>query len=346
MRETPAMSSEPTPPVAPRHAVTLTAHGDARIDPWFWLQERDNPEVRAYLEAENAYTKARLAHTEPLQRRLYDEIVARIQETDASAPARKAPFEYLTRTVEGQQYAIHCRRPIGAPEQEHVLLDENVEAANHEFFELGGLAVSPDQQLLAYAADLTGGERLQLRFRDLATGDDLPDVVTDTYYGLAFANDNRTVFYTRVDDAMRPWQVWRHTVGTPTDSDALVFEEPDDHYFLNVGRTRSSAFVVISLESKLTTESLVIDADDPTASPRIVAAREHGVEYAIDHHAGPDGGEFYIVTNADGAENFKLMAAPAARPDRAQWRDVVPHRPEVRLDDVDVFSDHLVLSER
>ncbi|MFN8036596.1 MAG: S9 family peptidase [Acidimicrobiia bacterium] len=346
MPDSPPSSAAPRPPLAPRRPVTLEAHGDTRVDPWFWLRDRDNPDVRAYLEAENAYTKAMLAHTAGFQERLFREVVDRIQETDSSAPVRKAPFQYYTRTVEGLQYAIHCRAALAAPDEEQVLLDENVMVGGHEFFELGNLAMSPDQQLMAWGADFTGGERLELRFRDLATGDDLPDVVTDTYYGLAFANDNRTVFYTRVDDAMRPYQVWRHTVGTPAAADVLVYEEPDDHYYVNVGRTRSGDFVVIGLESKLTSESRVIPTSDPTAPPRVVAAREHRVEYAIDHHAGPGGGELYIVTNADGAENFKLMVAPVASPERAHWREVVPHRPDVRLDDADVFANHLVLSER
>jgi oligopeptidase B len=361
LRETPAVH-EPaaTPPVAPRRPHRLRAHGDERVDDWYWLRDRDDPEVREYLEAENAYTEAATAATEELRKRLYDEIVGRVQETDVSAPVRKGPYEYFTRTIEDRQYDVSCRRHAGHAElpdafatpgtgspDEHILLDQNELAAGHEFFALGGFAVSPDQSLLAYSVDVTGAERYELRFRDLAAGADLGDVVPDVYYGLAWANDNRTVFYTRPDDAMRPWQVWRHVLGTPASGDVLVRQEDDDRFYASVGRTRTGRLVALAFESKLTSEVWLIDADAPDTSPRVVEPRVQGVEYHVEHHASAGHGDYlYVLTNADGAQDFKLMVAPTANPARDGWREVVPHRPDVRLEGVEAFAGHLVVSER
>ena len=353
------MSELPVPPVAARRPAVLTAHGDERVDDWFWLRERDNPDVRAYLEAENAYTEAVSAPLAPLRERLFEEIKSRVQETDASAPVRRGEHEYFSRTVEGRQYAIHCRRPAGTPglpdpdaepgtePGEVVLLDENELADGHEYFALGGFAPSRDQDWLAYAVDTTGGERYELRFRSLETGDDVPETVPDVYYGLAWGNDDRTVFYTRPDDAMRPWQVWRHTIGTPVAEDALVLQEDDDRFYAGVRRTRTGAFVVIDLGSKITSEVWLVDADDPTSEPRLVTPRVQGVEYSVEHHATEDTpGRLFVLTNDGGAENFKLMEAPVASPGRESWTEIVPHRPDVRLEAVHAFAGHLARSER
>jgi len=333
----------------------LHAHGDERIDDWFWLRDRDDPEVIAYLEAENAYARAALAPTETLQEELYREIVGRVQETDASAPARKGPWAYYSRTVEGLQYAVRCRRPAGAPDGtdetgllgEAVLLDENVLAQGHDYFALGGFAVSPDHALLAYSTDITGGERYELRFRDLTTGDDLRDVIPDTYYGLAWAVDSRTVLYVRPDAAVRPWQVWRHTLGAEPASDALVYQEDDDRFFVSVGETRTGRYLLVTTDSKMTSEVHFLDAADPGGPLRVVEPRRQGVEYAVEHHrSARHGDRFFVLTNSDGAENFKLMVAPIASPGRASWEEVVGHRRDVKLDDVDAFGHYLVLSER
>jgi oligopeptidase B len=334
-------------PVAAPRPVELTRHGDVRIDPYYWLRERENREVIDYLEAENAYTAEVLAPTQALQDRIFDEIRNRVQETDVSPPARKGPWDYFTRTFEGSQYALHGRRPAGSPdgEDETVLLDENVLADGLDFFSLGGLALSPDQRRLAYAFDDDGGEQHTLRFRDLDTGGDLPDVIDGVYYGLAWANDDATIFYVRPDDAMRPFQVWRHTLGT--DDDVLVYEEMDERFFVSVGRARSGGTIVLSSDSKLTSESRLLDPDDPTAPARVVEPRTDDLEYDVEHHVAADGAEqLFVLTNADGATNFKLVRAPVDAPGRASWTDVVGHRDDVKLDGVDVFRDFLVLSER
>jgi oligopeptidase B len=346
------------PPRAPARPVTLDHNGDARVDPWFWLRERDNPDVLAYLEAENAYTEAALAHTGRLRAVVYDEIVGRVRETDASAPVRRGNFEYFVRTIEGRQYDVHCRRPSGdavlpdpdappgAPDGEQVVLDENELARDHDYLAVGDLALSPDQTLAAYTVDTTGGERYDLRFRDLTADGDLPDLVGDVYYGLAWANDGRTVLYTRPDDAMRPWQVWRHELGTPADTDALVYQEDDDRFGVSVCRARTGRLLVITSASKVTTEVWLVDADRPAAPARIVEPREQGHEYHVEPHDGPAGERLYVLTNRDGAENFALAVTPATSPGRPNWKVVVDHRPDVRVDDVDAFAGHLVLSER
>jgi oligopeptidase B len=335
--------------MAPRRPHVLRAHGDERVDEWYWMRDRDDPDVIMYLEAENQYAKEALAHTEELQERIFEEITNRIQQTDVSAPARRGRWDYFSRTIEGLQYPIHGRRPAGAApgETEVVLLDENAVAGDSAFFSLGAFAISANQRLLAYSTDYSGSERYELRFRDIERGVDLTDVVPDTYYGTAWANDDRTVFYTRPDDAMRPWQVWRHELGTPAEHDVLVYQEDDERYFVDVERTRTGNYLLITSHSKVTTEVRFVSADAPTETPRVVAQRRPGVEYLVEHHRSrTDGDRFYIVTNDDGAENFKLMLTPVDSPGREHWREVVAHRSDVRLDAVDAFAGHLVLSER
>ncbi len=337
----------PTPPRAAQRPVELVRHGDVRIDPWFWLRDRDDPDVLAYLHAENDYAEAFLAASDPLREVLFDEIRARVQETDISPPVRKGAWEYFARTFEGSQYAVHGRRPAGSAEDEaeQILLDENELGRDLDYLSVGGLALSPDQSLLAYAYDRDGGERQTLRFRDLTTGAELPDVVDDVSYGLAWANDGRTIFYVRADAAMRPHEVRRYTLGT--DTDVCVFAEADERFYVSVGRSRSGGVILISSESKRTSEMHLVDPDEPERPPRIVEPRTPGLEYTVDHHCDSTGrATLFIATNADGAENFKVMTAPAATPGRSQWVDFLGHRAEVKIDDVDVFRDAVVISER
>jgi oligopeptidase B len=338
-----------TPPAARRVPHELTEHGDVREDDWYWLRNRDDPEVIAYLEAENAYADAALAPLASLRSRIFDEIKGRVQETDESAPVAEGVWEYTSRTVEGLQYALHCRRPRGCgPETANVVLDENVLAGDHDYFSLGGFEVTPDHSVLAYAVDFTGGERYTLRFRDLATGNDLPDVVENVTYGLAWADDGRTCFYVRPDDAMRPNEVWRHTLGTPADDDVLVLQEDDERFYVGVERTRSGRFVLVDVSSKLTSEVWFVPTASPAGELQVIEPREQGHEYAVEHHWSEAlGDRFLILTNQGGrARNFELVAAPTASPGRADWTPLVPHRDDVKLDSVTAFADHLVLSER
>jgi oligopeptidase B len=320
------------------------------VDDWYWLRDKDDPAVIDHLKAENAYTEAATAHTADLRQRLFDEMVARIEETDLSVPARKGPWLYYSRTVEGSSYGIHCRRPADGPEDaEEVILDENALADGHEYFALGNLAVSPDHRWLAYSTDTTGAERYTMRFVDLTTGGESAESLEDTSYGMAWANDNATVFVIRVDAAMRPYQLWRHRVGAEPAGDVLVYEEPDERFYLGVGRTKDDQFVLLGLDSKVTSEYRVLPADDPGGDFTLVEGRRQGIEYSVDHDRGDrDGGRagrFLIVTN-DGAEDFRLMEAPDDRPGRRAWSEVIPGRPGVRLDAVDPFAGHLVVYER
>jgi len=341
--------SEPSPPRARREPHLLTAHGDDRVDDWYWLRDRDNPEVIKLLEAENAYADAILAPTDALRDRIFAEIKGRIQETDESAPVLRGVWEYTSRTVKGLQYASHWRRARGAPAAAAaLLLDENELAGDGEYFALGGFELSPDDAIVAYAVDFTGAERYTLQFRDLATGADLDDVVDDVYYGLAWADDARTCFYVRPDDAMRPFEVWRHTLGTPAAADVLVYREDDERFFVDLGRTRSGRFILIDVSSKLTSEVWFVPTDTPEATPRVIALREHGHEYGVEHHWSEERGDrFLIVTNQSGnARNFELVAAPCVDPERQYWTPLVRHRADVKLDAVDAFAEHLVLTER
>ncbi len=355
MTESVQTSSIPTaPPIAKRVPAERLTHGHLVMDEYAWMRNRDDdPDVIAYLEAENAWTKAQMAHTAKRQEALFEEIRARIQETDLSVPVRKGDWWYYSRTVEGMQYAIHCRKPAfdkgerrdvepGNDVAEQVMLDQNVLAGDSEFFALGAFDLSPKDDLLAYSTDTTGGEVYTMAFRNLDTGKDLADQIPGTYYGTAWGNDNTTFFYVKPDEAMRPYQLWRHSLGTPVTDDVLVYEEPDERFYLGVGTTKDEHYLVLHLGSKMTDECRLLSADEPTGEFQLVEARQQGVEYGVEHH----GDRFFIVTNADGAENFKLMEAPDTAPSRSNWTEVIAHRPDVHLSGIDVFANYLVLFER
>jgi len=319
----------------------LQKHGDTRIDPYFWLRQRANPEVVAHLAAENEYADLVMAPTNGLQEKIYEEIVGRIQQTDVSPPIFFKGYWHYTRTVEGLDYEIHCRRKGSMDAPEEVELDCNLVAEGHEYFELGYVDRSPDENVLAYAIDFSGKELHQLRFRDLRTGQDLEDVLEDVYYGSAWAADSNTFFYVRPDGAMRPYQVWRHVLGTPEDEDGLVFQEDDERFEVSVELTKSERFVIISSTSQVTSESWFMPAEDPVSAPRLIEGRRHGIEYSVDHQ----GDGFVILTN-DGARNFRLIAAPIDRPGRDAWTEIVPERKGVRLNATDVHVNHIVLGQR
>jgi oligopeptidase B len=329
------------PPVAPARPKVLESHGDRRVDPYYWLREKGSPEVTAYLEAENAYADAVMAPTAALQEALYREIVGRIEETDTSAPTFYKGWWTYTRTVEGLDYEIYCRRPGSMDEPEEVLLDGNALAQGHDYFDLGFAERSPDENLMAYAADFDGSELHELRFRDLTTGSDLSDVVHGVYYGAAWSADSRTFFYTKTDAAMRPFQVWRHTLGAPSDQDVLVLQEDDEHYELSVELSKSERYIIFTSSSQVTSECRFLRSDEPDRDPLLVEARRHGIEYSIDDQED----RFLILTN-DGATDFRMMAAPVSNPGRAAWQEIVPEREGVRLNFIDVHIRHVVLGER
>jgi oligopeptidase B len=324
--------------------------GETVEDPYAWLRDADDPDVRRHLEAENAWTEARLAPLADLREQLFTEIRSRINETDLSVPVVVDGWAYYSRTVEGRQYPIHCRRPAPAdaaallvpdPESEEILLDENAEAEGHDFFELGVYEVSRDHRHLLWAADVEGDETFTLRVRDLATGAELPDVIEAVSYGSAWALDHRTFFYVRHDDAHRPYQLWRHRLGDDPALDVCVHTETDERFFLSVGRDKDDAYIHLALSSAITDEVHVLAADDPTGEFRVIEPRRQGVEYAASHQVD----RFVIITN-DGAENFRIVTAPEATPGREHWEELIGARDDVMVTGLEVFEDHLVVSER
>jgi oligopeptidase B len=338
------------PPVAERRPTVLSAHGDSRVDDWYWLRDRDDAGVLALLEAENAYTASVTAHLEPLVDQLYSDMLAKIQLTDVSYPSPRGAYAYYSRTVEGLEHPIFCRRPSGSPlpdadpgredEWETVLLDENQMAAGLDYFSIGDTAVSPDQRLLAYAVDVSGGERMTVRIRDIEAGTDLADEIENAYYGLAFAG-NGTLFYTRPDDAMRPHQIWRHRLGADPSSDVLVWQEDDEHFFLRVGSTKDEEYILLGAASNVTAEWRLVPTSTPESEPIVIEPRRQGVTYAVEHHRG----EILVLSNDD-ALNFAVHRAPAANPSRPNWRVLLPHREDVRIDGIDVVDGYLLIEER
>ncbi len=323
------------PPIASRRPTERHLHDDLVIDDYFWMRDRRDPEVIAYLEAENAYTEAMTDHLELLRRQIFDEIKERTQESDLAVPAKRGEYWYSTRTEEGRPYRLWVRMAGGPDGEETVLLDENIAADGHDYFRLANFSVSPDAVTVGYCLDTDGGERYTTRFRDAATLVDLDDEIPNTSYGAAWASDSVHYFYTVTDAAMRPWQVWRHRLGTPASSDVLVRQEDDDRYYLSVHRSRSGAFIFIGAESAITSDVQAIPADDPWADPMQVLPRIEGVEYAVDHR----GDEFWIVTN-DHAVDGRLIRVPAVGGDPIE---VMPHVAGSKLKALDCFADHVVV---
>ena len=334
------MQTEPKFPIAEKKPEKLVKHNDERIDNYFWLRNQEDPEVIAYLEAENDYTKAKMASTEGLQKKLYDEILSRIKETDLSVPYRKGDYSYYSRTEEGKDYPIYCRKQGSLDTQEEIILDQNKLAEGYEYFSIGILSVSPNHNILAYSVDTSGAEQYTLFFLDLTTRKLYAESIPNTYYSSAWGNDNQTFFYTKIDDTNRPYQLWRHTLGSNA-ADVLVYQEDDESFFLSVGKTRSQAYILMDLDSQITSEVHYLNADNPTGEFQIIAPREAGIEYGIEHHSD----RFYITTNEE-AINFKLMEVPVTAPGKENWQVVIPHREDIMLSGVSAFEDHLIIFER
>jgi oligopeptidase B len=329
-----------TPPVAKIIPKQLELHGDTRVDNYFWLRDRSDVDVIPYLEAENRYTEDVMASTKSLQEGLYHEILGRIQETDLSVPVQRDDYFYYTRTEEGKAYSIQCRKRGGLDQPEQVLLDANVLAEGQKYFRLGNFAVSPDHRLLAYSTDVEGDEAYTIYVKDLESGEALADRIPNTYYTLEWANDNRTFFYTVLDEAKRPYRAFRHELGA-VEPDTLVYQEDDGRFNLGLVKTRSRRFIFIELASPLTSELRYLDAADPRGEFRVMLPRRHGVEYDATHH-----GEYFYIRTNDGAKNFRLMRAHVAAPSSEEWHEVIPARAEVTIEGVDSFEDHLAVYER
>jgi oligopeptidase B len=316
-------------------------HGERRQDDYFWLRQKDDPEVAAYLQAENAYATAMLKPMEPFQEALYAEMLARIKEDDESVPYRHGRYVYYSRTEKGKQYPIYCRRAATPEAPEEVTLDLNALAEGRPFLSLGVSTVSDDGQLLAYSLDYTGFREYTLFVKDLRTGGLLPDRV-ERVSSAAWAADGLTLFYVTEDHAKRPYRLFRHRLGTAAGDDALLYEETDELFRLGVWRSRSRAFLLAASRSFTSAEARLLPAAHPTGAWRVLAPREKDHEYDVDH-----GGDFfYIRTSGGGRRNFRLVRAPVSDPGPERWEELIPHRETVMLEDVDVFADHYVVHER
>jgi oligopeptidase B len=340
------------PPRAEKKPVSSTWHGVQLVDDYAWLRaknwqevmrhpDRLEAEIRAHLEAENAYTAVVMAPTTALQEQLFLEMKARIKEDDSSVPQPDGGWAYYSSFVTGGQYPRICRRPRDGGD-EIILIDGNAESQGHSYWSLGAVSHSPDHALLAYAIDDKGSELYTVRFRDLATGKDLADEITETRGGVVWAKDSRTVFYVRLDENQRPMTVLRHVLGQPSSADELVYAEEDTGFYVGVSETQSGDYILIDVHDHQTSEVRFIDAAQPASAPRLVAPRETGLEYGVEHN----GDLFYLITNADGAEDFKIVTAPVADPSRANWKDLIGHKAGRLILDTTVFKRHIVRLER
>jgi oligopeptidase B len=328
----------PAPPFAKIVPKALTALGDTRIDDYYWLRDKEEPEVLSYLEEENEYTAAAMKDTERLQIELYDEMLARIQEDDVDVPHRKGSYEYYNRMEKGRPYPIYCRRK-GNSGKEEILLDQNEMAEGFPFFALGNFQVSPNEELLAYSTNTDGDETYTLHVRNLATGTDYADAIPNTYYSVAWSADDRAVFYVTVDPAKRPYRIWRHPLGAA--EDALIYEETDERFEISLETSRDGKLIFIESESKITSEVRYLRADDATGEFRIIWPRREDVLYDVQAH----GDRLFVRTN-DGAKDFRLVEVLISAPDPALAKEVLPARDSVFLEDIEVFQHHLVAFER
>lgn len=328
-----------SPPAAKRVPREIAMHGDTRMDEYYWLRDRNNPDTIAYLEAENQYTASAMEPAADLQEKLYNEILGRIKEDDTSVPVRKDAWFYYTRTERGQPYGISCRKYASLRAPEEILLDANLLAAGRNYFRIGAFSVSPRHNLLAYSIDSAGDEAYTVYVKDLRTGALLSDSIVNTYDTLEWANDNATFFYTVLDEAKRPYRVYRHVLGFKTDE--LIYEEQDARFWMGLSKSRSGRFIYIELHSKLTSEIRYVRASDPLSELRVVLPRVQGVEYGLADH-----GEYFYIRTNHSAKSFRLMRTAIDAPSDTNWEEVIPERVGITIERVDTFESFLVLSER
>ncbi len=331
------------PPIAKKITTNLTMHGDSRLDEYYWLNDRDNPEVIAYLNQENEYYQSLTAHTKPFQEKLFKEMKGRIKEDDSSVPYKSNGYWYKTRFEKGMEYPIYsrCKETLEAPDE--TIFDGNEMAKGHDYFKLGGIAVSPNNELAAYGVDTVSRRQYTLRIKNLKSGYIHEEEIENTTGGGVWANDNKTLFYTKKDPVtLRSDKIFKHVLGTSTAEDILVFEEKDDTFSTFIYRTKSKKYLVIGSFSTLTSEFQILPTDNPNGEFKMFSPRERGLEYTIFHYAD----DFYILTNKDGATNFKLMKVGENDTTADNWQEFIPHRVDVLLEDIDIFEDYYVLSER
>lgn len=328
-------------PVAKTVPKELSIHGDTRNDEYYWLNQREDPEVIAYLNSENEYREQMTSHIKTFQGKLFEEIKGRIKQDDESVPYKENGYFYITRFETGKEYAIYSRKKGSLDAKEEIMLDANELAKPYKYYAVGNRAVSSNNKILAYGEDTLSRRIYTLRFKNLETGKMLPDVIPNTSGGAVWANDNQTIFYSVKDDALRPYKVFKHKLGTPASADVEVFHEADETFASGVYKTKSKRYIVIASFQTLSTEYRVLDADKPDGAFKIIQPRTRGLEYSMDHY----GDKFYIRTNLD-AKNFRLMETPVTATTKENWKEVIPNRDDVLLEGMEIFEDYLVLSER
>lgn len=337
------LESKVKTPIAKRIPKQLEKHDDLRIDDYFWLNERENPEVVNYLNCENEYYETLTAHTKDFQKSLFEEMKGRIKEDDASVPYKYNGYWYITRYEIGKGYPIFSRKKENLDAEEEILMDCNIEASKHDYYKVRGLSISPDNKFLAYGEDTVSRREYIIRIKNLETGEIFSDCIENTTGSSTWANDNKTLFYTRKDpETLRSHQIKKHFLGTAVTNDLLVYEETDDTFDTFVYRTKSEKFIVIGNSSTLTSEYRFLNADTPNEQFTMLQKRSRGLEYGIDHYDG----HFYILTNADEAVNFKLMKASETNTKKEAWETIIDHREDTLIEDIDVFKDYLIITER
>lgn len=321
----------------------LEKHGDIRIDKYYWLNNPDDPEVIDYLNAENEYYEKMTAHTNDFKISLFEEMKSRIKEDDQSVPYKLNGYYYITRYEKGQDYPIYSRKKGSLDAEEEILFNVNEMAKGYSYYKLGGINVSEDNKLVSFGVDTLSRRKYDIFIKNLETGEIYPERIPLTTGGSTWGSDNKTLFYTRKDEkTLRANEIYRHTLGTDPSEDELVYTEEDETFGAYVYKTKSRKFIVIGSYSTLTSEYRILSADNPTGDFEVFQPRERGLEYSISHYAD----DWYVVTNKDKALNFKLMKTPVGKTTKENWEDMIPHRDDVLIEDVDIFKDYLVVSER
>jgi len=339
---TPERATDVEPPAPEKRPVELTNHGHTRIDNYYWLNERDNPEVIEYIEAENEYLGKMMEHTEPLQDRLYDEMRGRQKEDDMSVPYKKDDYYYYTRYEEGSEYPVYCRRKGSMNAEEEIIIDVNIKAEGHSFFMLSGVTMSPDHRSVAFAVDTVGRRMYTIYFKDLQTGNILDEKLSDVTSNVEWANDNQTIYYTRQDpQTLRSYQIYRYEVGLPVEQAELVYEEDDETFRSWVSKTKSDEYIIITSRSTVSTEQHVLPANDTHGTFSVIQPRQRDLEYWIDHADDI----FYIRTNLD-APNYKLMTTPVDRTQKENWTEFISHDDDILLERVEIFNEFIAIGER
>ena len=330
-------------PAAKKIPKELKIHNDVRIDNYYWLNDRENPEVINYLNQENAYYDTLTSKTKKFQKNLFEEMKSRIKEDDASVPYKKKGYFYITRYETGKQYPIHTRKKGNLKAKEEIIFNVNEMAEGQEYYALTGLNVSNNNKLVAFAIDTIGRRQYDLQFKNLESGKIYPEIINNTTGNCAWSNDNKTIFYTKKDPVtLRSDKIYKHILGTDISNDVLIYEEKDDTFGTYVYKTKSDKYIIIGSYNSISNEYRFLDADKPEGEFKIIQLRERELEYSVSHFED----NFYILTNKDGAKNFKLMKTSVNKSEKENWTDVIPHRDDTLLEDVSIFKNYLVIEER